>query len=528
MKPIWIVDDDQSIRFVLEKALLREDLPTRSFTNPREVLAALDVATEEDGPQILVSDIRMPGGSGLDLLEKVKQKLPGLPVIIMTAYSDLDSAVSAFQGGAFEYLPKPFDLPKAVELIRRAVEESQREEVAEERMAAAPEMLGQAPAMQDVFRAIGRLSQSNVTVMITGESGSGKELVAKALHKHSTRANGPFVAINTAAIPKDLLESELFGHERGAFTGAQTMRRGRFEQAEGGTLFLDEIGDMPFDLQTRLLRVLSDGHFYRVGGHNAIKANPRVIAATHQDLEQRVKDGFFREDLFHRLNVIRLRLPALRERREDVVALTKHFLQQSAKQLGIDAKRISEVALQQLSTFSFPGNVRQLENICHWLTVMAPAQVIEPKDLPPEVLSATLDLRKSSASAGGLPVVKAGLPKVDSAVVGGAVNLVANAPSAPAAPPAPTAAEVDTGVQAMAADQVGVAGQSWEEGLELEAQALLAAGRNDVWDVLTRRFESKLIQTALHDTRGRRIEAAHKLGIGRNTITRKIQELNLE
>jgi two-component system nitrogen regulation response regulator GlnG len=314
---------------------LREGLPTRSFTNPREVLTALATATDEDGPQILVSDIRMPGGSGLDLLEAVKEKLPGLPVIIMTAFSDLDSAVSAFQGGAFEYLPKPFDLPKAVELIRRAVEESQREEVAEERMAVAPEMLGQAPAMQDVFRAIGRLSQSNVTVMITGESGSGKELVARALHKHSPRANGPFIAINTAAIPKDLLESELFGHERGAFTGAQTMRRGRFEQADGGTLFLDEIGDMPFDLQTRLLRVLSDGNFYRVGGHNAVKANVRVIAATHQDLEQCVKDGHFREDLYHRLNVIRLRLPALRERREDVFMLTRHFLQQSAKQLGV-------------------------------------------------------------------------------------------------------------------------------------------------------------------------------------------------
>ena len=395
MKPIWIVDDDQSIRFVLEKALLRENLPTRSFTNPREVLAALETATEEDGPQIMVSDIRMPGGSGLELLDKVKQKLPGLPVIIMTAFSDLDSAVSAFQGGAFEYLPKPFDLPKAVELIRRAVEESQREEVAEERMAAAPEMLGQAPAMQDVFRAIGRLSQSNVTVMITGESGSGKELVARALHKHSTRANGPFIAINTAAIPKDLLESELFGHERGAFTGAQTMRRGRFEQADGGTLFLDEIGDMPFDLQTRLLRVLSDGNFYRVGGHNAIKANLRVIAATHQELEQRVKDGVFREDLFHRLNVIRLRLPALRERREDVFMLTRHFLQQSAKQLGVEPKRISDAALQQLSTFAFPGNVRQLENICHWLTVMAPAQVVEPKDLPPEVLNSTPDNAKA-------------------------------------------------------------------------------------------------------------------------------------
>src|SRR6478609_101014 len=390
MKPIWIVDDDQSIRFVLEKALLREDLPTRSFTNAREVLLALDAANdEEEGPQILVSDIRMPGGSGLDLLNKVKEKLPGLPVIIMTAFSDLDSAVSAFQGGAFEYLPKPFDLPKAIELIRRAVEESQREEVAEERMADTPEMLGQAPAMQDVFRAIGRLSQSNVTVMITGESGSGKELVARALHKHSPRAGGPFVAINTAAIPKDLLESELFGHERGAFTGAQTMRRGRFEQAEGGTLFLDEIGDMPFDLQTRLLRVLSDGHFYRVGGHNAVKANVRVIAATHQDLEQRVKEGNFREDLFHRLNVIRLRLPALRERREDIPMLARHFLQQSAKQLGVEPKRISDAAIVQLSSFAFPGNVRQLENICHWLTVMAPSQLIEPKDLPPEVGSGT-------------------------------------------------------------------------------------------------------------------------------------------
>ena len=522
MKPIWIVDDDQSIRFVLEKALLREDLPTRSFTNPREVLAALETATEDDGPQILVSDIRMPGGSGLDLLEKVKQKLPGLPVIIMTAFSDLDSAVSAFQGGAFEYLPKPFDLPKAVELIRRAVEESQREEVAEERMAAAPEMLGQAPAMQDVFRAIGRLSQSNVTVMITGESGSGKELVAKALHKHSTRANGPFVAINTAAIPKDLLESELFGHERGAFTGAQTMRRGRFEQAEGGTLFLDEIGDMPFDLQTRLLRVLSDGHFYRVGGHNAIKANPRVIAATHQDLEQRVKDGVFREDLFHRLNVIRLRLPALRERREDVPALTRHFLQQSAKQLGVEPKRISDAALQQLSTFAFPGNVRQLENICHWLTVMAPSQVIEPKDLPPEVLGATTDHSKSATTAENLAAARPGLVNFVKAE-----PLVSLNPATSEWPASPNAATepAEAGVQVASAHS---ASQTWEDSLEIEAQALLASGRCDVWDVLTRRFESKLIQTALLNTRGRRIEAAQKLGIGRNTITRKIQELNLE
>ena len=503
MKPIWIVDDDQSIRFVLEKALLREDLPTRSFTNPREVLAALENAGDDEGPQILVSDIRMPGGSGLDLLEKVKQKLPGLPVIIMTAFSDLDSAVSAFQGGAFEYLPKPFDLPKAVELIRRAVEESQREEVAEERMAAAPEMLGQAPAMQDVFRAIGRLSQSNVTVMITGESGSGKELVAKALHKHSSRANGPFIAINTAAIPKDLLESELFGHERGAFTGAQTMRRGRFEQAEGGTLFLDEIGDMPFDLQTRLLRVLSDGHFYRVGGHNAIKASPRVIAATHQDLEQRVKDGVFREDLYHRLNVIRLRLPALRERREDVFALTRHFLQQSAKQLGVEHKRISDAALQQLSKFAFPGNVRQLENICHWLTVMAPAQVIESKDLPPEVQIAVPEKTSSPTSDPSLLVAR---------------------PANVAAPEPSKVAPMDSTVLASHVKTT----PCWEADLEAETQALLASGRTDVWDVLSRRFESKLIQTALTNTRGRRIEAAHKLGIGRNTITRKIQELNLE
>ena len=523
MKPIWIVDDDQSIRFVLEKALLREDLPTRSFTNPREVLAALESATEEDGPQILVSDIRMPGGSGLDLLEKVKAKLPGLPVIIMTAFSDLDSAVSAFQGGAFEYLPKPFDLPKAVELIRRAVEESQREEVAEERMAAAPEMLGQAPAMQDVFRAIGRLSQSNVTVMITGESGSGKELVAKALHKHSTRANGPFVAINTAAIPKDLLESELFGHERGAFTGAQTMRRGRFEQAEGGTLFLDEIGDMPFDLQTRLLRVLSDGHFYRVGGHNAIKANPRVIAATHQDLEQRVKEGVFREDLYHRLNVIRLRLPALRERREDVFALTRHFLQQSAKQLGVEPKRISDAALQQLSTFAFPGNVRQLENICHWLTVMAPAQVIEPKDLPPEVLGAVREQSKSAVDAEATKVMQ---PKTDATELHASNHHEASPPMVAHA--ASTAADVTGLNDHVPSSSEQAHDQAWESGLEVEAQALLATGRTDVWDVLTRRFESKLIQTALLNTRGRRIEAAQKLGIGRNTITRKIQELNLE
>src|SRR6478672_4428680 len=368
MKPIWIVDDDQSIRFVLEKALTREEFAVRSFTNSRDVLAAL----ENEEPQVLVSDIRMPGGSGIDLLNKIKAKHRELPVIIMTAYSDLDSAVSAFQGGAFDYLPKPFDVPKAVDLIRRAVEESLREEVQGEKAAQMPEMLGQAPAMQDVFRAIGRLSQSVVTVLITGESGSGKELVANALHKHSPRASGPFVAINTAAIPKDLLESELFGHERGAFTGAQTTRRGRFEQAENGTLFLDEIGDMPFDLQTRLLRVLSDGQFYRVGGHNPLKANVRVIAATHQNLESRVRQGLFREDLYHRLNVIRLRLPALRERSEDIPLLTRHFLVKSARDLGVEGKRFTDGALQFFSAQEWPGNVRQLENMCHWVTVMAP------------------------------------------------------------------------------------------------------------------------------------------------------------
>jgi len=505
MKPIWIVDDDQSIRFVLEKALAREDLAVRSFTNPRDVLAAL----EDDVPQVLVSDIRMPGGSGIELLTKVKERAPGLPVIIMTAYSDLDSAVSAFQGGAFEYLPKPFDVPKAVELIRRAVEESMREEVRDERIAQMPEMLGQAPAMQDVFRAIGRLSQSIVTVLITGESGSGKELVAHALHKHSQRAAGPFVAINTAAIPKDLLESELFGHERGAFTGAQTTRRGRFEQADGGTLFLDEIGDMPFDLQTRLLRVLSDGQFYRVGGHNPLRSNVRVIAATHQNLEERVKLGAFREDLFHRLNVIRLRLPALRERREDIPSLARFFLQKSAKELGVEAKRITDAALSRLMQFDFPGNVRQLENICHWLTVMAPAQVIEPKDLPPELLG---DASPARSAATVVPV---------------SIESAEPLPAMSAPPPAAWSAPVATAPQPVAEAALAV-NANWLVDLERESRGLLQAGVPEVWDTLTRKFEAQLIHTALEITRGRRIEAAQKLGIGRNTITRKIQELGLD
>ncbi|MBJ9964448.1 nitrogen regulation protein NR(I) [Burkholderia seminalis] len=501
MKPIWIVDDDQSIRWVLEKALARDSFATKSFANVRDALAALDHET----PQVLVSDIRMPGGSGLELLQAMHERLPGLPVIIMTAFSDLDSAVAAFQGGAFEYLAKPFDVDKAVELIRRAVEESLRGGAPQdERVAEAPEMLGQAPAMQDMFRAIGRLSHSAATVLITGESGTGKELVARALHRHSPRANGPFIALNTAAIPKDLLESELFGHERGAFTGAQTTRQGRFEQAENGTLFLDEIGDMPFDLQTRLLRVLSDGQFYRVGGHNPLRANVRVIAATHQNLESRVRQGLFREDLYHRLNVIRLRLPPLRERSEDIALLTRHFLQKSARDLGVEPKRVSDDALAYLTSLPFPGNVRQLENLANWLTVMAPAQTVEIKDLPPDLVPA------------GAPVVATG----DGADAPG---------GAPAVPPALGAAPAASAPVAAAPNGSVPNGYPlWEHGLRTEVARLLRENSADVMDELARRFEAAVIREALDFTRGRKVEAAERLGIGRNTITRKIQELHLE
>jgi two-component system, NtrC family, nitrogen regulation response regulator GlnG len=508
MKPIWIVDDDQSIRWVLEKALARENFTTRSFSNVREAAGAL----EHDSPQVLVSDIRMPGGSGLELLQTVRERVPGLPVIIMTAFSDLDSAVAAFQGGAFEYLAKPFDVDKAVELIRRAVDESVRgEHPWEDRPAEAPEMLGQAPAMQDMFRAIGRLSHSAATVLITGESGTGKELVARALHRHSPRSNGPFIALNTAAIPKDLLESELFGHERGAFTGAQAMRQGRFEQAENGTLFLDEIGDMPFDLQTRLLRVLSDGQFYRVGGHNPLRANVRVIAATHQNLETRVRQGLFREDLYHRLNVIRLRLPALRERSEDIPLLTRHFLQKSARELGVEPKRVSDEALAYLSSLPFPGNVRQLENLANWLTVMAPAQTIEAKDLPPDLVPAQ-----------GAPV------EAGAAVANGEAS-GALAAAGVGSGMAAGAGTGFTGVQSPTSGSVGAAALAlWESGLRTEVARLLRENSADVMDELSRRFEAAVIREALDFTRGRKVEAAERLGIGRNTITRKIQELNLE
>ncbi|WP_133648320.1 nitrogen regulation protein NR(I) [Paraburkholderia flava] len=509
MKPIWIVDDDQSIRWVLEKALARENFATRSFANVREAAGALD----HDSPQVLVSDIRMPGGSGLELLQTVREKVPGLPVIIMTAFSDLDSAVAAFQGGAFEYLAKPFDVDKAVELIRRAVDESVRgEHTWDDRVADAPEMLGQAPAMQDMFRAIGRLSHSAATVLITGESGSGKELVARALHRHSPRANGPFIALNTAAIPKDLLESELFGHERGAFTGAQAMRQGRFEQAENGTLFLDEIGDMPFDLQTRLLRVLSDGQFYRVGGHNPLRANVRVIAATHQNLEARVRQGLFREDLYHRLNVIRLRLPALRERNEDIPLLTRHFLQKSARDLGVEPKRVSDEALAYMTSLPFPGNVRQLENLANWLTVMAPAQTIEIKDLPP-------DLGPDSNGVAGM-----GGLGVGEAASGASAGIAGIAASGVAASNGVIGSPLMGGAALPATPPASI----WENGLRTEVARLLRENSPDVMDELSRRFEAAVIREALDFTRGRKVEAAERLGIGRNTITRKIQELHLE
>ncbi|MDQ8022854.1 MAG: nitrogen regulation protein NR(I) [Moraxellaceae bacterium] len=465
MNPVWIVDDDRSIRWVLEKALARENIAYRSFQAATEALAVLDSGAP--GPQVLISDIHMPGESGLVLLQKAKERMPSLPVIIMTAYSDLDSAVAAFQGGAFEYLPKPFDVDQALDLLRRALEQSMHRGGAEEATTAVPEILGQAGSMQEVFRAIGRLSQSHATVLINGESGTGKELVARALHRHSPRREGPFIAINTAAIPRDLLESELFGHERGAFTGATNQRRGRFEQAEGGTLFLDEIGDMPAELQTRLLRVLSDGHFYRVGGHTPVKANVRVIAATHQNLEHRVRDGLFREDLFHRLNVIRLRLPPLRERREDIPLLARHFLAKSAQDLGVEPKRLSEAALKFLQQQDFQGNVRQLENLCHWLTVMAPGQLVDVADLPS-------DMRESAPAA--------------ASAVGG----------------------------------------DWLSALNGEADRLLTADPGHVFDRLNRDFEKALILRALAATGGRRVEAAQLLGIGRNTITRKIQELGID
>ncbi|MCD6674465.1 MAG: nitrogen regulation protein NR(I) [Burkholderiaceae bacterium] len=539
---VWIVDDDESIRWVLERACEREGLATRSFANARSCLETL--AT--DAPRVLVCDIRMPGESGLQLLAAFRRRRPETPVIVMTAYSDLDSAVAALQGGAFEYLPKPFDVAAAVQLVRRALEQRRADPGDDDSVQTQLGLLGRAPAMQDVFRAIGRLAQSSATVLITGESGTGKELVARALHQHSPRAKGEFVAVNAAAIPGELLESELFGHERGAFTGAVQLRQGRFEQAREGTLFLDEIGDMPPEMQTRLLRVLSEGQYYRVGGHQPLKAEARVIAATHQALEERVRQGQFREDLFHRLNVIRLRLPPLRERSEDIALLARHFLQRSAQELGGATKQLSRAALRALVEYRWPGNVRELENLCRWLTLMIPARVIELRDLPAEIRepSATSGeasfVRTVARDSSGGPGVQGpsggtGAQAATGATFGGAAPVVAAAAAGAGAAPGAAAATADDADVAPAPPHYGRVEPSadWQQLLAAEVAALLASSPADgdeslLMDRLTRDFEATVISAALRHTRGRRVEAAQRLGIGRNTITRKIGELHLD
>ncbi|MDF3934574.1 two-component system response regulator NtrC [Pseudomonas citronellolis] len=460
---VWIVDDDRSIRWVLEKALQTEGMTTVSFENADSVLHRLG----RQQPDVIISDIRMPGSSGLDLLAQIRELHPRLPVIIMTAHSDLDSAVASYQGGAFEYLPKPFDVDEAVSLVKRANQHAQEQQGLEApiNQARTPEIIGEAPAMQEVFRAIGRLSHSNITVLINGESGTGKELVAHALHRHSPRAAEPFIALNMAAIPKDLMESELFGHEKGAFTGAAAQRRGRFEQADGGTLFLDEIGDMPADTQTRLLRVLADGEFYRVGGHTPVKVDVRIIAATHQNLENLVREGKFREDLFHRLNVIRIHIPRLADRREDIPALARHFLARAAQELAVEPKLLKPETEEYLKNLGWPGNVRQLENTCRWITVMASGREVHVDDLPPELLTQPQD-------------------------------------SLPAA--------------------------NWEQALRHWADQALGRGQSSLLDSAVPAFERIMIETALKHTAGRRRDAAVLLGWGRNTLTRKIKELGMK
>jgi two-component system nitrogen regulation response regulator GlnG len=461
---VWVIDDDRSIRWVLQKTLEKADMDVTCFESADRVLSYLD----KEQPDVVVSDIRMPGMDGLELLELLHTRYPDMPVIIMTAHSDLESAVSAYHGGAFEYLPKPFDVDDAVQQIRRACRQhmSVDEKPNNYHLDREKVIIGEAPAMQEVFRAIGRLARSNITVLINGESGTGKELVAHALHRHSTRASGPFIALNMAAIPKDLMESELFGHERGAFTGAQTRRTGRFEQADGGTLFLDEIGDMPAELQTRLLRVLADGEFYRVGGHEPVKVDVRIIAATHQHLEGLVKSGSFREDLFHRLNVIRIHIPALRQRREDIPLLMRHFLKSAAEELAVESKLLLPEAEAYLSQLEWPGNVRQLENTARWLTVMASGQEIHIDDLPTE-------LRE-----GG---------------------------------------EVHSGNR-----------DDWRQQLRDWIRKRLQEGAEGLLDEAAPDFETAMIEIALEHTAGRRQDAARLLGWGRNTLTRKIKELGLE
>ena len=469
---VWIVDDDSSIRWVLERALSAEGFECQSFEDGESLLSQL----EHDSPEVILSDIRMPGIDGLTLLQQIQERQPDTPVIIMTAHSDLDSAVNAYQSGAFEYLPKPFDIDEAVALVHRA--ESHLREQHNKRRAklqpssAAPEIIGEAPAMQEVFRAIGRLARSSISVLINGQSGTGKELVAHALHKHSPRAAKPFIALNMAAIPKELIESELFGHEKGAFTGANNVRHGRFEQANGGTLFLDEIGDMPLDVQTRLLRVLADGQFYRVGGHQPVQVDVRIIAATHQDLEQRVHDGEFREDLFHRLNVIRVHLPALRERREDIPRLAQHFLMRAAKELNVEAKLLNPDTEAYLGRLSWPGNVRQLENVCRWLTVMASGQEVLVSDLPPELLSPSEE--RPISNRGDEPI-----------------------------------------------------SQRWQDQLQQWVAQKLARGEVDILGEALPEFERIMLDTALQHTHGHKQEAARLLGWGRNTLTRKLKELDM-
>ncbi len=455
---VWVIDDDRSIRWVLEKALEQAGMSVRSFDSAKEIGDMLDRMR----PDVIVTDIRMPDISGLDLLATINSKAPDIPVIIMTAYTDLESAVASYRGGAFEYLPKPFDVNDAVGLVLRAVEHRRQQKVELPANDDTPEIIGSAASMQEVFRTIGRLAGSNLSVLISGESGTGKELVARALHKHSPRADRPFIAINIAAVPSELLESELFGHERGAFTGANVQRKGRFEQANTGTLFLDEIGDMPTELQTRLLRVLSDGKFYRVGGHDQVETDVRIIAATNQKLDERVKAGRFREDLFHRLNVIPIHLPPLRERREDIPALSRYFLKTSAMELGTEIKRFTPETEDYLFRLSWPGNVRQLENTCRWLTAMAPSQTIRIEDLPPELRSADMEYAHAS---------------------------------------------------------------DWEAGLRLLVEQRLARGEQDIFKDINASFERILIQAALKNTGGRKQDAAKKLGWGRNTLTRKLKEL---
>ena len=467
---VWIVDDDQSIRWVLEKALAAEGLDTVSFESGDSALKAIDIAVKNlNPPEAIISDVRMPGINGLDMLKKMHEKCPGLPVIIMTAHSDLDSAVASYQTGAFDYLPKPFDIDDAAMLVKRGVEHRQQQQVITppEKQRPATDIIGEAPAMQEVFRVIGKLSQSNITVLINGESGTGKELVARALHRHSPRAHAPFIALNMAAIPKDLIESELFGHEKGAFTGAGGMRQGRFEQANGGTLFLDEIGDMPADSQTRLLRVLAEGEFYRVGGHTPVQSNIRIIAATHQNLEERVAKGLFREDLYHRLNVIKIHLPRLQDRKEDIPRLARFFLDKAAQELNVDAKQLTPEAELAISTINWPGNVRQLENTCRWLTVMASGREIRVSDLPQELLPEnTPDLNQQTCG-----------------------------------------------------------NQNWQKALREHADHALTSGNRNILHHIVPEFERTMIEAALYHTGGRKREAALLLGWGRNTLTRKLKEL---